>query len=103
MNASFRFLFAASVLAFVQGCASYVTHHLSYPPDTPRVYRGTRLDAHRLREAIAPTKKDETYRDAELRTLILVFMPVDLPLSLVADTLLLPYDLMTLDEAEQSP
>jgi len=103
MNSSLHLLFAASALIFVQGCATYVTHVWPYPSDAPRVYRGTAYDAQRLREAIASTEKDETHNDPELRILILVVGPIDLPLSFVADTILLPYDLTTRDEREPSP
>jgi uncharacterized protein YceK len=99
MKSVTRILSAAFALVLIQGCSTYVTHLPSYPSDTARIYRGTRFDAQRLREAIAPKKGDETFGDPELATMILFLLPLDLPLAIVADTLLLPYDLATFQKA----
>jgi uncharacterized protein YceK len=91
-------VFGAFVLLLTQGCGTLWNHGIPQKPGDPRVYRGTRYDAQCIRQAIAPTAKDETHDDPELRTLFLIAMPIDLPLSFVADTILLPYDLSTLDD-----
>jgi uncharacterized protein YceK len=78
-----------------QGCGTLSTHGIPEQPDTSRVYRGTQLHAHLLRSGIAPKETDETHDNTKLRVLILAgspFIIADLALSLVADTLLLPYD-----------
>jgi uncharacterized protein YceK len=93
-------LFSACMLVLVQGCGTYASHLARKGANSPRIYRGTRYDAARLRDAIVAGEKDETHNDAELRTLIFIVMPIDLPLSFVADTLLLPYDIATVDEKE---
>jgi uncharacterized protein YceK len=95
-------LFSASVLMLAQGCATYFSHLAGRRPDGPRVYRGTCYDAHLLRTAVAPQEKDETHDDTELQVLIFAFIPFDLPLSFVADTILLPYD-ATCRKAQKSP
>jgi uncharacterized protein YceK len=88
-------LFSASVLLLTQGCGTLATHGVPEKPGTPRVYRGTSYDANLLRSAVVPRETDETHDDTELRVIVLAISPlllVDLALSLVADTLLLPYD-----------
>jgi uncharacterized protein YceK len=95
INSFLGILFSASVLMLTQGCGTLSTHGIPEQPDTPRVYRGTQLDAHLLRSGVAPKETDETHDGTELRVLILAgspFIVADLALSLVADTLLLPYD-----------
>jgi uncharacterized protein YceK len=95
INSLFGMLFSSSALMLTQGCGTLSTHGVPEKPDAPRVYRGTQHDAHLLRSGVAPKDTDETHNNTELRVLILVgspFLLADLALSLVADTLLLPYD-----------
>jgi uncharacterized protein YceK len=88
-------LLSTFALSLAQGCSTYVAHTAPRRPDDPYIYRGTCYDAHLLRTAVAPKEKDETRNDVELRSLILLFIPLDLPLSFVAATLMLPYDATT--------
>jgi uncharacterized protein YceK len=87
-------LFCASVLLLAQGCGTIYSHDLAPGelPGDPQIYRGTHFDAHLLRKAIAPK---ETIDDTEQRAFLWVFLPfilADLPLSVVADTIVLPFE-----------
>jgi hypothetical protein len=76
IHSSLWVLISACILVLVHGCGTYASHLGSKGANTPRIYRGTRYDAARLRDAIVAEEKDETHNDAELRTLIFIVMPI---------------------------
>jgi uncharacterized protein YceK len=84
-------VFLCAVCASVTGCGTVATHVMSpseRPPGTFGLYRGTKFDAFML-NGICKSKEAEAWGYG------VVFGPIvicDLPLSVVADTIMLPFD-----------
>ena len=96
-----RFLVTMVLINFVSGCSSFSTQlstsqefaksvYLSEP--IPEVFGGIRLNAEMAVQSL----------DSEAGLFGLVYVLVDTPLSLIADTLLLPYTLFKDSDSAQN-
>lgn len=79
----FRLSVAAAVLCLISGCSTFSETFADRPHTSSLVYCGTQVDV-----AVVGALGDET---AGIFRLFAPFALLDLPLSLAADTLLLPY------------
>ncbi|MDK9717875.1 MAG: YceK/YidQ family lipoprotein [Trichlorobacter sp.] len=87
-----RLYAAAVVLCLISGCSTFSETFADRPHASSLVYIGTQVDL-----AVVGTLGDET---AGIFRLFAPFALLDLPLSLAADTLLLPY---TITKEVQGP
>jgi uncharacterized protein YceK len=80
-------LTAVAAWFFATGCATYTTLPLLYLAQAPKVFVGTRLDVHAIR---GDEERLREY-DGKYRVTPPAQPKADLPLSLIADTILFPF------------
>jgi uncharacterized protein YceK len=97
-----RIISLVMVLPFLTGCGTVVTHTLD-DSDLPaslasvRFYRGTRLDAPLLGELSSDDGESKAWAEV-----LCPFIIIDIPLSVVGDTLLVPVDMFRRVPAPES-
>ena len=73
-------------LTLASGCSTIVSHSLSKGAPPP-AYAGTWMNSHLIKDAVSEVSSDVP------AVVVFTYGVIDFPLSLVADTLCLPYDL----------
>ena len=73
------------ILVFCTGCSTIVSHSLS--KGAPPAYAGTWMNSHFIKDAASEVSSDVP------AAIVITYGVIDFPLSLVADTICLPYDL----------
>jgi len=93
MNA--RDIFGFAMLALCAGCGT-VVNHTTDTMTRAGAYSGVRLDADTISYA------SQTNSEGSYGVWMIPFLAIDMPISAVADTLLLPYDLIK-DKPQPQP